>query len=152
MPNFIDSDNLHINSLIATNIESHGNPIIGIETDFDGEIRNLDSTDIGADEFDGIILGVEEEGTIPIEYMLSQNYPNPFNSSSVIKYSIPKSSQVTLKIFNALGEELVTLVNEEKSANTYEVNWNAANLPSGVYFYQLRAGSFVETKKMILLK
>jgi beta propeller repeat protein len=85
-------------------------------------------------------------------FILEQNYPNPFNSSSVIKYSIPKSSQVSLKIFNTLGEELETLVNEEKDVGTYELNWGAANLPSGVYFYQLKAGEFVQTKKMILMK
>ena len=95
-----------------------------------------------------------EEGTneIPTEFLLSQNYPNPFNNSCAIKYSIPKSSQVTIKIFNTLGEEIETLVKEEKSVGTYEVNWNAVNLPSGVYFYQIKAGDFVQTRKMILLK
>jgi hypothetical protein len=83
---------------------------------------------------------------------LAQNHPNPFNNTSVIRYSIPQLSNVTLKIFNTLGEELETLVNEEKQTGTYEVTWNAANLPSGVYFYRLQAGRFVETKKMILLK
>ena len=99
------------------------------------------------------VVDVEDaQNPIPTEYKLDQNYPNPFNSSSVIKYSVPKSSQVTLKIFNTLGEEIETLVNEEKSAGTYELNWNAANLPSGVYFYRLQAGDFFETKKMIYLK
>ena len=87
-----------------------------------------------------------------MDYLLSQNWPNPFNSSCAIKYSIPKSSQVSLKIFNTLGEEIATLVNEEKSAGTYELTWNAANIPSGVYFYRLQAGDFVQTRKMILLK
>jgi photosystem II stability/assembly factor-like uncharacterized protein len=102
----------------------------------------------------GGVTFIDEEQIeeMPTEFLFSQNYPNPFNSSSVIKYSIPKSSQVTLKIFNTLGEELETLVNEEKPVGTYEVNWNAANLPSGVYFYRLQAGSFVQTRKMILLK
>jgi hypothetical protein len=94
------------------------------------------------------------------EYLLSQNYPNPFNSSCAIKYSIPKSSQVTLKIFDMLGEELETLVNEEKPVGTYEVNWNAANLPSGIYFYQLKVidlskksrQSFMRTLKMVYIK
>ena len=88
----------------------------------------------------------------PKDYLLSQNWPNPFNNSCAIIYSIPKSSQVTLKIFNTLGEELEILVNEEKPAGNYELNWNAANLPSGVYFYRLKAGEFVQTRKMILLK
>ena len=72
--------------------------------------------------------------------------------SSVIKYSIPKTSNVLIKVFDVLGNEIETLVNEEKPVGIYELNWNAANLPSGVYFYRLQAGSFVETKKMILLK
>ncbi|MDP2364473.1 MAG: T9SS type A sorting domain-containing protein, partial [Ignavibacteria bacterium] len=98
-------------------------------------------------------VGVEEElNAVPSEFALSQNYPNPFNSLSVIKYSIPKSSQVTLKIFNTLGEEIETLINEEKPIGTYEVSWNVANLPSGVYFYRIQAGSFIQTRKMILLK
>jgi CubicO group peptidase (beta-lactamase class C family) len=99
------------------------------------------------------VVGVEEQiSIVPAEFLLSQNYPNPFNPNTQIKYSIPKSSQVTLKIFNTLGEELKTLVNDEKPIGTYEVNWNAANLPSGVYFYQIKARSFVQTKKMVLMK
>jgi len=99
------------------------------------------------------VVKVEDQvNEVPTEFLLSQNYPNPFNSTSVIKYSIPKLSEVTVKIFNTLGQELATLVNEEKPVGTYELNWNASNLPSGVYFYRLQAGSFVETRKMILLK
>ena len=99
------------------------------------------------------ITDIEEEANeLPTEYLLSQNYPNPFNSTSIIKFSIPKSSQVSLKIFNVLGSEIETLVDGEKSVGTYELNWNAAKLPSGVYFYRLQAGDFVQTKKMILLK
>ena len=100
------------------------------------------------------VVGVEESParTIPSKFTLAQNYPNPFNMSSVIKYSIPQSSQITLKIFNTLGEEIETLVNEEKSVGTYELTWNAAGLPSGVYFYRIVAGDFVESKKMILVR
>ncbi|MGE5804927.1 MAG: T9SS type A sorting domain-containing protein, partial [Ignavibacteria bacterium] len=86
------------------------------------------------------------------EFVLSQNYPNPFNAASVIKYSIPKLSQVKLNIFNMLGEEIQTLVNEDQSAGVYKISWSAAGLPSEVYFYQLKAGVFIETKKMILMK
>lgn len=89
---------------------------------------------------------------IPLDYTLLQNYPNPFNPITKIKYSVPKYSQVVVKVFDVLGKEIETLVNEEKPAGTYELTWNATNLPSGVYFYQLRAGSFIETKKMLLLK
>jgi hypothetical protein len=86
------------------------------------------------------------------EFALEQNYPNPFNPSTKIKYSIPQSSNVVIKVFDILGNEIETLVNEEKPAGTYEITWNATNLPSGVYFYQLKAGDFVQTNKMILLK
>ena len=103
-------------------------------------------------DWNGVTSVLEDGNNLPKEFSLFQNYPNPFNSTSVIKYSIPKSSQVTLKIFNTLGEEIETLVNSEKPVGTYELNWNAANLPSGVYFYRLQAGDFVQTRKMILLK
>jgi len=104
------------------------------------------------DSIKTIVTGIGKDELLPKQYYISQNYPNPFNSTSIIKYSIPKSSQVTLKIFNVLGSEIETLVNEEKSIGTYEINWNAVNLPSGVYFYRLQAGDFVQTRKMILLK
>ena len=84
--------------------------------------------------------------------MLSQNFPNPFNPSTKIKYSIPQASKVIIKVFDILGNEIETLVKEEKQTGTYEITWYAENLPSGVYFYQLKAGNFVETQKMLLLK
>ena len=86
------------------------------------------------------------------EFNLSQNYPNPFNSTTKITYSIPQTSNVVIKVFDILGNEIETLVSEEKQTGTYEITWYAEGLPSGVYFYRLQAGSFVETKKMILLK
>lgn len=86
------------------------------------------------------------------EVYLSSSFPNPFNSASTIKYYIPSTSQVTIKIFNTLGEEIETLVDEVKPNGNYELTWYAESLPSGVYFYRLQAGSFVVTKKMMLLK
>ena len=83
---------------------------------------------------------------------LQQNYPNPFNPITKIKYSIPQSSNVVIKVFDLLGNEITTLVNEEKPTGNYSIEFNAANLPSGVYFYRLNAGEFISTKKMILLK
>ena len=80
-----------------------------------------------------------------------QNYPNPFNPATTIKYSIPELSFVTLKIYDVLGNEIVNLVNEEKSTGNYEIELNGNELPSGIYFYKIQAGSFVETKKMVLL-
>ncbi len=103
---------------------------------------------------------VESTETIISDFHLEQNYPNPFNPSTKIKFTVPnviasetKQSQlVTLKVYDILGNEITTLVNEEKSARNYTVEFNAATLPSGVYFYRLQAGIFIETKKMLLLK
>ena len=85
-------------------------------------------------------------------FELYQNYPNPFNPSTKIKYSVLRPANVTITIFGALGNEIKTLVNENKSSGIYEVEFNAEDLPSGVYFYQLKAGEFIQTKKMLLLK
>jgi hypothetical protein len=95
---------------------------------------------------------VNVDVTTPAVYTLGQNYPNPFNSSTTIRYSIPNQSKVIIKVFDILGKEIGILVNEEKPAGNYEIDFNASELPSGVYFYQLKAGDFVETKKMIPLK
>ena len=85
-------------------------------------------------------------------FTLYQNYPNPFNPTTTITYSLPKSSMVTLKIYDLLGREVTTLVNEEKHSGTYKVTWNAQNIPSGVYFYRLTAGAYSQVNKMILMK
>ena len=90
--------------------------------------------------------------TLPLVYDLSQNYPNPFNPTTSIKFQIPTKSYVTLKVFGVLGNEVKTLLNEEKEAGNYNVKLNAEDLSSGVYFYRLEAGDFVQTRKMILLK
>ena len=123
-------------------------------TDFEGRPRpNPVGTmpDMGAYE-NGPVVGVEDKLNFPISYKVFQNFPNPFNSSTKIQYSIQRSSKVAIKIFDILGNEIETMVKEEKPAGTYEIIWYAEGLPSGIYFYQLRAGDFVETKKMILLK
>jgi len=93
-----------------------------------------------------------DENVFFSDFSLHQNYPNPFNPTTTLQYQIPELRFVTLKIYDVLGNEIETLINEEKQADSYEINWNAKNLPSGVYFYRLQAGSFVETKKMVLLK
>ena len=99
------------------------------------------------------IVGVENEQLKdPLSYNLNQNYPNPFNPTTSIKYKIPEFNFVTLKIYDVLGNEIITLVNEEKPVGSYKVELNATSLPSGIYFYRLQAGSFVETKKMVFLK
>ena len=95
---------------------------------------------------------IDEQKNNVVSFILSQNYPNPFNPTTNIKYSIPKQSYVTLKVYDVLGNEVVTLVNGVKRIGNFEVTWYANNLASGIYFYQLKAGEFVKTKKMILLK
>ena len=89
---------------------------------------------------------------IPNEYTLAQNYPNPFNPTTTIQFALPTGSQVVLKIYNLLGREVATLVNEELQSGKYKVDFEANDLPSGVYFYQIRAGGFSKTKKLTLLK
>ncbi len=98
------------------------------------------------------LVSVDPNKKLPLEFSLEQNYPNPFNPSTTIKYSIPKASFVTLKVYDILGREMTSLINEEKPAGIYEVKLNAVNLASGVYFYRITAGNFVSTKKFIILK
>jgi len=98
-------------------------------------------------------LGINEEEIIGVgEFYLSQNYPNPFNPKTTVKYQNPELSFVILKVFDVLGNEITTLVNEKKSVGSYSVEFDSKGLPSGIYFYRIQAGSFVETKKMVLMK
>ncbi|MDR3609995.1 MAG: T9SS type A sorting domain-containing protein [Ignavibacteriaceae bacterium] len=96
--------------------------------------------------------GIENKKEISADYMLSQNYPNPFNPNTLISFSLPSRQFISLKVYDILGNEITTLVNEEKPAGNYKINFNASNLHSGVYFYSIRAGSFTDTKKLILIK
>ena len=99
-----------------------------------------------------IVSGINPVVTTPNKFSLSQNYPNPFNPTTTIKYQISKNSFVTLKVYDNLGKEVAILVNENKYAGTYIVDFNASSYSSGVYYYRLESNGFVETKKMILLK
>lgn len=90
--------------------------------------------------------------SVPKQYFLSQNYPNPFNPSTKIYYEIPINGFVTLKVYDVLGNELITLINEEQLAGRYEFTFNPSNLSSGIYFYQVRVGNYSATKKMILMQ
>ena len=96
--------------------------------------------------------GIKAETTIPTEFALYQNYPNPFNPSTSIKYSVPDNGNVKLSVYNLVGEEVRVLVDERLDAGFYEVSFNAADLPSGTYFYSLQTGNLIQTKKMVLLK
>lgn len=98
------------------------------------------------------IDAVSKHGGIPKEFTLYQNYPNPFNPTTVINYQLPVNSLVTLKVYDVLGRDVATLVNEQKSAGSYHVTFDAHSLPSGVYFYRLKAGSYSQTRKLLLLK
>ena len=108
----------------------------------------------------GIILKTTNGGvsvnpvstTVSDKYSLSQNYPNPFNPTTNIKFSIPKSDNVTLKVFNILGKEIATLVNEKLQAGSYEVKFDGTNQPSGVYYYKIVSGDYSEVRKMVLIK
>jgi hypothetical protein len=90
--------------------------------------------------------------TAPKTFLLEQNYPNPFNPSTTIRYQLPVASEVKLEVYDVLGKKIATVVNERQSAGSYQVVWNASGLSSGTYFYRLQAGTFVETKKMIMVK
>jgi predicted lipoprotein with Yx(FWY)xxD motif len=98
------------------------------------------------------LIAVENTGITANEYSLSQNYPNPFNPVTVIDYQLPKSSNVKISIYDALGKQVSTLVNEVQNAGNHSITWNAVNFPSGVYFYRLDAESFYSIKKMVLIK
>jgi hypothetical protein len=101
---------------------------------------------------DTTVVGINSINSVPMHFALMQNYPNPFNPSTNITYSITELSFVTLIVFDVLGNEIATLVNEEKPIGNYTVDFTTTNLPSGIYFYQLQTPNFTQTKKMILLK
>ncbi len=125
-------------------------------------IKNIGGSDSGELYFDDVSLtslltsAKEKVNKIPSTYSLSQNYPNPFNPSTVISWQTPVAGKQTIKVYNILGNEVATLIDEYKPAGTYEVEFNASsgskNLASGVYFYQLKSANFIQTKKMILMK
>jgi len=103
--------------------------------------------------FSALIVGVDDDKSqFPTKFSLEQNYPNPFNPSTTIAYSIPKETQVSLKIYDVMGREVVEVVNGKQSAGDYNVEFDAASLASGTYFYKLTAGEFISVKKMVLLK
>jgi len=95
---------------------------------------------------------VQNDEKLPVRFVLNQNYPNPFNPSTKISFIITESSFTSLNIYDVLGNEVATLVNEEKPAGSYDVEFDANGLTSGIYFYKLVAGNFIETKKMVLLR
>jgi hypothetical protein len=98
------------------------------------------------------VNGVGSAANLPKEFALEQNYPNPFNPSTVIRYDLPRGARVTLEVFNAAGQRVGVLVDAEQSAGTHEVRLEGGGLSSGAYFYRLQAGTFVQTKKALLVR
>jgi glucuronoarabinoxylan endo-1,4-beta-xylanase len=99
-----------------------------------------------------MLLTVEVDAGLPRGFAHPQNYPNPFNPTTAISYQLPVASEVSLKVYDLLGREVATLLNERRNAGVHRINFNATNLSSGTYFYRLQAGTFTQTKKMILVK
>jgi hypothetical protein len=128
-----------------------------------GYVRLGDSSSIGGQPIifdavkwiyiDSVETAIKDANvSLPNKYTLEQNYPNPFNPTTIINYSIPQTSFVTLKIYDGLGKVVASLINEQKAAGNYEAEFNGSKLSSGIYFYRLNAGNYSETKKMILMK
>jgi hypothetical protein len=144
----------YLQSLDYKLVQDFGLYSISVSYDFGNTGYTLKGCIINGNVYgDTTLTDVDDElNSLPTEYNLDQNYPNPFNPSTVISYQLPISGNVTLKIFDALGREVATLVDEYKNAGSYNIEFDASILPSGVYFYQLQAGSFVQTRKMVLLQ
>jgi hypothetical protein len=98
------------------------------------------------------VVSVTDGLVIPAGFQLEQNFPNPFNPSTTIEFNLPQAEFVSLKVFNSLGQEIATIVNGPRQAGNYSIKWDAGLVPSGVYFYRLSAGNFVQTKKLLLLR
>jgi photosystem II stability/assembly factor-like uncharacterized protein len=123
----------------------------------------IGTTGNGTFIYDGLTIGIQNiSAEIPVGFKIYQNYPNPFNPTTKIKFEVPShlsfpnasigNPLVTLKVYDMLGRELATLVNEELAPGTYSVDWNASDVPSGIYFYKMTSGNFTQTKKMLLIK
>ncbi|MBZ0199416.1 MAG: T9SS type A sorting domain-containing protein [Ignavibacteriaceae bacterium] len=133
-----------------TSYSFEDNLVAAQSTNIQYRLKQIDFNGVSA--FSNVI---EVEYNVPLEFNLAQNYPNPFNPSTTISFRIPEADFITLKVFNALGEEVVTLVNGFKQAGAYNIQFNASNIPSGIYFYSIKAGNnaqFSATKKMMLIK
>jgi len=149
--NLVSATDLHLAGTSIGDTNLKGTPISGITTDFDNDLRNPIAPYKGADE-GNVPLFVKINSTIVYDYYLSQNFPNPFNPSTTIKFSIAKDGFVTLKVFDILGRVVSELISQDMKAGEYQINFNANNLSSGIYFYRLSSDNFSETKQMIIIK
>ena len=138
------------NEVSATTIKSPRKK--GQNKETSTEIVEMYNNDKGAANFLGTVKLNEGIKVVPTEFAIHQNYPNPFNPTTQINYSLPKSSFVSLKVYDVLGREVATLVNQTQNNGSYNISFNANNLASGVYFYKLEAGDFISIKKMLLVK
>jgi hypothetical protein len=102
--------------------------------------------------FRTVATSVAEPDAVPKEYALEQNYPNPFNPNTTIKFELPRASQVSLTVYDILGREVSVLVNDRRDAGVHEVEFDGSNLASGVYFYRMKAGDYVSTKRMLVVR
>ena len=154
MPPFVSPMDLHLPNT-QTRVADAAIPLPGITVDIDGDPRPTPGhsvPDMGADEFPHPPVGIAGHESVPLAFALDQNFPNPFNPSTTIRYVLPERSHVTLTVFNALGQQVATLVEGEIEAGGHEVKFDASSLASGVYLYQLRAGAFMETRTLMILK
>jgi hypothetical protein len=135
-------------SWIVASQDSSDQCLIRITNIADGVVSDISDGVFTID----MITGLETEEDIPSEFGLSQNYPNPFNPVTLIKYQVPEASHISIKIYDVIGREIVTLVDEVKQTGVYQVSFNGGNFASGVYFYKMKAAEFVSVKKMNLLK
>jgi len=149
--NSISSDPAIVKMLSPISLSADSIGFADVNIAYFGKTDHLSITVLPANAFVTSIDQGNNEGIVK-EYVLFQNYPNPFNPNTTLKYSIPRASVVRLKIYDMLGREVAVLVNEEKPAGNYSIKFNGSNLASGVYFYRLQAGVFVETKKLLLLR
>jgi hypothetical protein len=138
--------------------DAAGTGVPGYGTDFSGCWQSSYTATTGLQanfsivQLSTVLTGIGNDPTIVNDYSLKQNYPNPFNPNTLISFSIPANEFVTLKVYDKLGREVATLVNEFKNAGNYSVNFLSENLASGIYFYKIQSGNFTETKKMMLIK
>lgn len=153
---YTDDDSVYISSNFGDTWHSIPQPIgiynyiSDIKEDGSGNLF-FGTSRTGLFEID-IINDLDEEPYSSNSYFLSQNYPNPFTPTTKIKYSVTSATNVQIKVYNILGKEVNILINEHKNTGNYEIEFDGSALPSGVYFYKIQAGSFVQTKKMIILR
>jgi DNA/RNA endonuclease YhcR with UshA esterase domain len=156
-PYYFDTLTSYINSvtwkkLTKNNLLPQGTFISSLVGIIDYTNSNYKLEPRKADDFTGIRTGIETLSTLPEEYSLSQNYPNPFNPTTTIQYSLQKAGNVSIRLFNTLGQEVMKVVDQYHNAGKYQININASKLASGIYFYTLKTADFVKTMKLVLMK